>query len=137
MTNIQETLRLHLAWVRREAGGVQANLREANLRGSDLREADLRGADLREADLCGANLCGADLRFCIPATGMPVVSIHGLTWAIHIQPGSISIGCQTHATELWKSWSHESPEIAQMHPDAPAFWASHKSIIISIAEGLA
>ena len=69
---LRKVLDLHEKWVRKESGGVYAdlrdtdlhgaNLRGANLRGADLRCADLRGADLRCADLRGANLRRADLR---------------------------------------------------------------------------
>lgn len=55
-------LESHRKWLRSEAGGVKANLRDANLSGADLRGADLRGANLGHADLWGTNLRGANLR---------------------------------------------------------------------------
>jgi hypothetical protein len=60
--DLQETLRLHAAWLRGEPGGVRANLRGANLFEANLFGANLRGANLFEANLFGANLFGADLR---------------------------------------------------------------------------
>jgi hypothetical protein len=64
---LKQILDVHAKWVRKEVGGVSANLRSANLgvanlSGADLRNANLSGADLRSADLSGANLSGANLR---------------------------------------------------------------------------
>ncbi len=64
---LNEILRLHGLWVKRDAAGIKAdlskaNLSKANLIGADLRGADLRGADLSWANLIGANLSKADLR---------------------------------------------------------------------------
>jgi len=59
---IDLTLELHSKWLRKEKGGVRANLYGANLRGANLRGADLRGANLCGADLRGADLYGANLR---------------------------------------------------------------------------
>jgi uncharacterized protein YjbI with pentapeptide repeats len=53
---IQETLRLHAAWLQGDPAGIMADLR-----GSYLSEADLAGVDLSRANLSGANLIGADL----------------------------------------------------------------------------
>ena len=58
---LSEVLENHEMWLKKEEGGVRADLcdaylRYANLRGANLRDADLRGADLRGADLRGANL---------------------------------------------------------------------------------
>ena len=60
-TKLREVLELHGKWLRDEAGGVRANLREANLRGTNLYGTNLSGANLREADLRGAYLSGANL----------------------------------------------------------------------------
>ena len=44
--NLAQVLREHQAWLRREPGGVQADLWGENLWRARLRRADLRGADL-------------------------------------------------------------------------------------------
>ena len=59
---LRKVLDLHEKWVRKESGGIRADLLDADLRRSNLLCADLRGADLQRADLRGANLRGADLR---------------------------------------------------------------------------
>jgi len=66
-TKLREVLELHGKWLRDEAGGVRANLREANLReanlsGTNLSGANLYGADLYGTNLYGTNLSGANLR---------------------------------------------------------------------------
>ena len=58
---LSEVLRLHLAWLRGEAGGACADLYGADLSGANLYGADLSGANLYGADLSGADLYGADL----------------------------------------------------------------------------
>ena len=59
---MRKVLDLHEKWVRKESGGICANLWRANLRGACLRGANIRGAYLRGADLQGADLRGADLQ---------------------------------------------------------------------------
>ena len=61
MTDLQQTLTSHAAWLRGESGGVRAYLRGAALRSADLSSADLRRAALRSADLSSADLSSADL----------------------------------------------------------------------------
>jgi len=66
MIDLKLILESHSKWLRKEEGGVRANLRGAdlygaNLRGANLREANLCGADLHGANLYGANLYGANL----------------------------------------------------------------------------
>ena len=63
---LDKILKLHEKWLRRESGGVRANLRSANLIGANLEDANLRsanliGANLEDAELRRANLIGADL----------------------------------------------------------------------------
>ena len=48
---LRKVLDLHEKWVRKESGGIRADLRDVNLQGADLRGADLRGADLRGANI--------------------------------------------------------------------------------------
>ncbi len=52
---LEEIIRLHIAWRKGEPGGVRADLIRADLSGADLRGADLSGADLSGADLSGAS----------------------------------------------------------------------------------
>ena len=59
---LRTVLDLHEKWVRKESGGIRANLQGADLWDVDLQRADLWGADLRDVDLQGANLRRADLR---------------------------------------------------------------------------
>lgn len=64
---LRRVLDLHKKWVRKESGGICADLQRADLRDADLQDADLQGADfqgadLRVADLRDANLRGADLQ---------------------------------------------------------------------------
>ena len=62
MEELRKVLDLHEKWVRKESGGIRANLQGADLQGADLRDAYLRDADLQGEDLQGAALQGADLR---------------------------------------------------------------------------
>lgn len=64
---LRKVLDLHEKWVRKESGGVRAdlqgaNLRRANLQRANLQCANLQRANLRDADLRGANLRNANLR---------------------------------------------------------------------------
>lgn len=64
---LRTVLDLHKKWMRKESGGIRADLQgaylqDAYLRGAYLQGAYLQGADLRGASLRGANLQGADLR---------------------------------------------------------------------------
>ena len=61
-----EVLRLHMAWIKDDPGGVcadlsLADLSGANLSGANLSLANLSGANLSDANLSGANLRGANL----------------------------------------------------------------------------
>lgn len=58
---IDQTINLHVKWLRGEPGGVQANLTGANLTRADLTRANLTGANLTGANLIDANLTGAYL----------------------------------------------------------------------------
>lgn len=85
---LRKVLDFHEKWVRKESGGVCADLQGADLRGTDLlavnlqganlrgtilrdailrhaslRDTDLQGADLRDADLRGVDLRGADIDY--------------------------------------------------------------------------
>ena len=59
---LRRVLDLHEKWVRKESGGIRADLWGADLRGANLQGADLRGANLQGADLQGAYLQGANLQ---------------------------------------------------------------------------
>ena len=63
---LNEILKLHKMWLKKEEGGKRANLSEAdlfgaNLFGANLSEADLSGANLSRANLSRANLSGTNL----------------------------------------------------------------------------
>lgn len=62
MEELRKVLDLHEKWVRKESGGICADLRGAYLQDADLRGAYLRGADLQDAYLQDAYLQGAYLR---------------------------------------------------------------------------
>ena len=51
---LNEIIKKHEKWLKREKGGERANLRDADLYGADLYGANLRGANLYGADLYGA-----------------------------------------------------------------------------------
>lgn len=55
-------LELHKMWLKGDANGKRADLRDFDLHGFDLRGANLYKAILRGAILCGADLNGAILR---------------------------------------------------------------------------
>ena len=59
---LRKVLDLHEKWMRKESGGIRADLRGAYLQDADLRGAYLQDADLRGADLRGAYIQDADLR---------------------------------------------------------------------------
>ena len=62
MEELRKVLDLHEKWVRKESGGICANLQGADLRGTDLWDVDLQGTSLRGTSLRDANLRGASLR---------------------------------------------------------------------------
>ena len=107
-----------------------ANLRGANLRGADLTGADLTGANLRGADLTGADLTGADLRG--ETIQKPPLQLSGLLWQIMVTEKFMVIGCQRHTHVSWSQMN--DAEISEMHPDASAFWAKHKTALMAICE---
>ena len=127
MTNINDILTKHAAWLRDEPDGERADLsradlrradlrradlsradlsradlREADLRRADLREADLREADLREADLSRADLREADLSRAdlSRAIGNFAIGSFGRHLAI-ATGGYICIGCERHTYAEW------------------------------------
>ena len=116
-----------------------ADLRDADLHGADLhgadlldanlRDANLRDANLRYADLHYADLRGADLRY---AKNAPLI-LFGLSYSISITDSHISIGCETHSINEWRSFSDE--QIIEMDGKyAIEFWSTHKTAIIALAE---
>ena len=60
---LRKVLDLHEKWVRKESGGICANLQGAYLQGACLHGAYLHSAYLRGANLRGANLRGADIDY--------------------------------------------------------------------------
>ena len=58
---LTEILELHLKWLKKEKGGVRANLSSADLSYANLRYANLSYANLSSADLSSADLSSADL----------------------------------------------------------------------------
>nr|DAI41830.1 MAG TPA: pentapeptide repeat protein [Caudoviricetes sp.] len=48
---LRKVLDLHEKWMRKESGGIRADLQGADLRDADLQGADLQGANLRGADI--------------------------------------------------------------------------------------
>jgi uncharacterized protein YjbI with pentapeptide repeats len=114
-----------------------ADLRNADLSYADLSYADLRNADLSYADLSYADLSNAELTHCITDNrGLSGRTLRGLLWPVYISPDfkTLSIGCQTRAVVDWSNLSPESPEIREMHSEAPAFWAKYKAKILALCE---
>lgn len=61
-SELNEILKKHKRWIKKEEGGEPADLRYADLQGADLRSADMKWAYMR-----GAYLQGADLDYsCFP-----------------------------------------------------------------------
>ena len=58
---LDKILNTHKKWLKREDGGIRANLIRADLSYVDLRDADLRDANLSRANLSCANLSRANL----------------------------------------------------------------------------
>ena len=125
------------------------DLRGANLRGADLSEANLSGADLSGANLSGANLRGADLRWAnlrwanLRGADLSEANLRGADdgciarldfggWSICVRADHTTIGCQCKPNESWLLWSHESPEIAAMHADAPEWWRVHGEAVKAV-----
>ncbi len=82
----------------------------------DPRRADLRGADLRGAGL-------------IDAKDGPHCRLDFGGWSICIRAAETTIGCQRKSNADWLSWTHDAPEIAAMHADAPEWWRVHGDVI--------
>ena len=107
VTELGIVLEKHRKYQAGEEGGERADLRGADLRGADLRDANLRGANL-PSTIYGC-VCRMDFG----------------GWSICVYHDRTAIGCQTHPNDQWLAWTPESPEIAAMHGDAPAWWATH------------
>ena len=101
-----------------------ADLSYANLRGANMSYANLSGANLSEADLSEADLRGAK-DGCIAR-----LDFGG--WSICVRADHTTIGCQCKPNESWLLWSHESPEIAAMHADAPEWWRVHGEAVKAV-----
>jgi uncharacterized protein YjbI with pentapeptide repeats len=103
------------------------NLRDANLSAANLSGANLRGANLRDANLCGANLRGANLRDADLPWGYKIARLDFGGWSITITPETTTIGCQSHASNLWlkakPAW------IKAMHQEASAWWKQHGAAV--------
>jgi hypothetical protein len=97
VTDPQQTLDAHAAWLRGEPGGVRAALSGADLSGADLRGADLRDADLSGAYLSDADLSDAALRgTCLdPDAPLPEISSEAITAAGLTIDGQWVIGRRT------------------------------------------
>ena len=114
-----------------------ADLWGANLRGADLADANFRGADLRGADLTGANLRGAnladaDLRDAdLPPNSRIAMLCYG-GWGVTVGLEATRIGCEEHTNTAWLGWAVDAPEIAAMHPDAPAWWTQHREAVCAV-----
>jgi hypothetical protein len=106
----------------RDANLRDANLSGANLRGANLCRANLRGANLRGANLRDANLRGADLPW-----GYKIARLDFGGWSVTITPETTTIGCQSHANNLWlkakPAW------IRAMHQEASAWWKQHGAVV--------
>ena len=95
----------------------------------DFRYVDLRGADLSYANLSVANLSYADLR---GAKDGCIARLDFGGWSICVRADHTTIGCQCKPNESWLLWSHESPEIAAMHADAPEWWRVHGEAVKAV-----
>ena len=122
---LEKVLDLHKKWLRGEAEGKLANLRNANLidanlhganlRGANLIGANLRGADLSGADLHGADLSGADLH------GANLSGVKGLTSPIDFMAANFERVAEGYI--VYKTFSH-------MH-GAPSYWEIKPNSVIS------
>ncbi len=112
----------------------ERDFRYADLRGAGLSEANLRGADLREADPSYANLRGANLSEAnlSGAKDGCIARLDFGDWSICVRADHTTIGCQCKPNESWLLWSHESPEIAAMHADAPEWWRVHGEAVKAV-----
>ena len=90
--------------------------------GADSR-ADLSWADLSGADLSGAYMNGEILN-------KAPVSIANLRWPVLISEGFMKIGYQRHTHQEWANFNDE--EIANMAPEASAFWAQWREPLLTM-----
>ena len=89
---LRMVLDLHEKWVRKESGGIRADLRDVNLQGADLRDVNLQGADLRDVNLRGADLWDVDLR----GADLWDVDLQGA----HLQGANLR-GANLRGADLW------------------------------------
>jgi hypothetical protein len=109
-----------------------AKLSNSYLRRSNLFGADLRYSNLSDADLTGANLSGVDIIFCTP-DNIRIKRINLPLYKVNILDNQIlSIGCQQHHIDTWKSFSDK--QIDQMDTDALQWWNAHKQSIFDFIE---
>ena len=118
-SELEEVVKRHGEWI--AAGMPKGDWRRANLSEANLSGANLIGADLRRANLSGANLSGA-------IDGV-VCRVDFGGWSICIRAAETTIGCQRKSNADWLSWTHDAPEIAAMHADAPEWWRVHGDVI--------
>jgi uncharacterized protein YjbI with pentapeptide repeats len=93
-----------------------ANFEGANLVGAYLLRANLEGANFEAADLENANLAGTGLWYC-----------GELRYRLYVSWGWTRIRCQVHPNGDWRRF--DDAKIADMAPDALAFWQRHKAMI--------
>ena len=129
--DILKTINDHGKWLRREEGGICADLSGADLRGSDLSSTNLQGANLQGAYLQDANLQDAKL---IGAIGnkIEVFSLQLDTWPVTYTKDVLQIGCQRHALSDW--WGFSDAEIMHMERRALAWWRKWKPVLKQLVE---
>jgi uncharacterized protein YjbI with pentapeptide repeats len=111
-----------------------ANLCNADLNHADLRYANLSNAHLSRAKLRRANLSGVDIRFCTP-DGNRIKSIDLPKYDVNILDNhTITIGCQQHHLDQWKSFSDEQIDNMDTYTYTLQWWNTHKQSIFDFIE---
>jgi hypothetical protein len=109
-----------------------ANLSSVDLRYANLTRANLSGVNLYHTDLYHTDLSGANITFCTP-DNIRIKRIDLPRYKVNILDNhTITIGCQQHHLDQWKSFSDE--QIDKMDYNALQWWNTHKTTIFNFIE---
>ena len=139
---------------------IGCDLRGVNLRGADLIRcdftgADLEGSDLSNADLTDVDFTDVDLAYCdlrytdltkanltgvflLNTTGDGVyiknIELEDNIYNICYTKDCLSIGCQQHSIDKWKSFTDDEIKGMDDERDALGYWNRNKKPIFDYIE---
>ena len=117
-----------------------ANLSRACLNRATLVNTDFYGAVLRETVLIDVNIAGSNFEsanisyayFSRKDSNAQIARLDFGGWPVTVTAHNTTIGCQRHPNNHWLTWTSDSPEIAEMHNQAPAWWATYGDAVKAV-----